>query len=64
MSSKKAINITAPQLALRDVDDQDIQELLEEWKQETEADMSAFPPDEVILLGPAGDQNKEDKPAV
>lgn len=62
MTSEKAIEITAPQLALRTVDDQELKELLEEWKQTPESELSEDSGGGMILLGPGLSMEEELEP--
>jgi len=62
MSSEKAIEITAPQLALRTVGDQELKELLEEWKQIPLSEWSEDSGGGMILLGPGLSMEEELEP--
>jgi hypothetical protein len=62
MTSEKAIEITAPQLALRTVDGQEMQEMLEELKKTPPPGFSESPGGGVILLGPGLSGEEELEP--
>jgi len=59
MSSEKAIEITAPQLALRTVDGREMQEMLEELQKTPQPELSESSERGVILLGPGWDGEEE-----